>query len=60
MGLLGYAFLLVYWILALGGVVLAISAVWAIWRMTWAHEKIERHVAGIEQLLARQTGTRTP
>ena len=32
--------------------VLLASAVWAVWRMTWAHEKIEKHVAGIERMMA--------
>lgn len=31
---------------------LGASAVWAVWRMTWAHERIERHVDAIEHLVA--------
>lgn len=45
----------VYWLVAIAGVVLAFSVVWAIWRMTWAHERIERHVAEIARLMASRT-----
>lgn len=56
-GLFGLLFLLIYALMMIGGVAIVISVVWAIWRMTWAHEKIERHVASIERLLAQQRGT---
>jgi uncharacterized small protein (DUF1192 family) len=29
-----------------------LSAVWAVWRMTWAHERIAQHVGEIERLVA--------
>ena len=43
--------------LAIGvGLLLAVTAfvsvVWAVWRMTLAHERIARHVGEIERLLA--------
>jgi hypothetical protein len=52
-------FFLLSWIMAIGGAVLAVSVVWAVWRMTWAHEKIERHVAEIERLMAARGGGNT-
>ena len=36
--------------LVVAGAVL--SAVWAVWRMTWAHERIAQHVGEIERLVA--------
>ena len=28
------------------------SAIWALWRMTWAHERIEQHADEIERPMA--------
>lgn len=49
-------FPILYGVVLLGGIALAFSVVWAIWRMTWAHEKLERHVAEIERIMATRTG----
>jgi hypothetical protein len=35
-----------------------LSVVWAVWRMTWAHERIAQHVAGIERLVAERVEER--
>lgn len=51
----GAAFGIVFSLLGLFFYVLAASVVWAIWRMTWAHERIEKHVAAIERMLAART-----
>lgn len=50
-----YLLFVVYWLVAIAGVVLAFSVVWAIWRMTWAHERIEKHVAEIARLMVSRT-----
>lgn len=55
-GLFGLIFFLVYAVIVLGGIALAISVVWAVWRMTRAHEKIEQHVADIARMMAARTG----
>lgn len=45
-------------IAGLVGLVLIASVVWAIWRMTWAHERIEQHVSRIEHLFAEYVHSR--
>jgi hypothetical protein len=32
----------------------ALSLVWAMWRMTWAQERIAQHVSEIERLVAQR------
>lgn len=56
----GMGFGIIFTFLSLFVYVLAASVVWAIWRMTWAHERIEKHVAGIERLLAARTNEERP
>ena len=36
----------------------ALSLVWAVWRMTWAQERIAQHVSEIERLVAERTRER--
>lgn len=46
---------LVVWVAAAGGVLtglIVLVITWCVWRMTVAHERIERHFAAIEALLA--------
>ena len=42
------------------GLALVAVATYAVWRMTVAHERIERHVATIERHLAEQVRRGTP
>ena len=59
-GMFGMTLWGVFSILAIVVYVLAATVIWAIWRMTWAHERIEKHSAGIERLLAARASEERP
>lgn len=49
--------LIVWFALIVGSLMVgcALAITWAVWRMTVAHERIERHVASIERVVIQQS-----
>ena len=51
--------LVIFFAIGAGYLIVAVallSVVWAVWRLTWAHERIAQHVSAIERLVAERVG----